>query len=129
MDYHVLILSRFREFHEAGMSTEDEVLHGIRATAGVVTSAALVMVGAFAIFATFGMIDFKMMGIGLAVAVLIDATIVRAVLLPATTKPLGDWNWYLRRWLEWLSRVGHQAPPGRQVPPTTTPEPRIRAHV
>ena len=84
MDYHVLILSRVREFHDAGMSTEDAVAHGIRATAGVVTSAALVMVGAFAIFATLGMIDFKMMGVGLAVAILIDATIVRAVLLPAT---------------------------------------------
>ena len=82
MHYHVLILSRVREFHDAGMSTDDAVAHGIRATAGVVTSAALVMVGAFAIFATLGMIDFKMMGVGLAVAVLIDATIVRAVLLP-----------------------------------------------
>ena len=87
------------------MSTEDAVAHGIRATAGVVTSAALVMVGAFAIFATLGMIDFKMMGVGLAVAVLIDATIVRAVLLPATMKLLGDWNWYLPRWLEWLPRI------------------------
>ena len=117
MDYHVLILSRVREFHDAGMSTEDAVAHGIRATAGVVTSAALVMVGAFAIFATLGMIDFKMMGVGLAVAVLIDATIVRAVLLPATMKLLGDWNWYLPRWLEWLPRLGGGAPspPGSGV--------------
>jgi RND superfamily putative drug exporter len=64
MDYHVLIISRVREFHEAGMSTDDAVAHGIRATASVVTSAALVIVGAFAIFATLGMIDFKMMGVG-----------------------------------------------------------------
>ena len=63
----------------------------------------------FAIFATLGMIDFKMMGVGLAVAVLLDATIVRAVLLPATMKLLGDWNWYLPRWLEWLPRVRTEA--------------------
>ena len=71
----------------------------------------------FAIFATLGMIDFKMMGVGLAVAVLIDATIVRAVLLPATMKLLGDWNWYLPRWLEWLPRLT------REVPAERTPEP------
>ncbi|MEA2282910.1 MAG: hypothetical protein QOK21_3517 [Solirubrobacteraceae bacterium] len=129
MDYHVLILSRVREFHEAGMSTQDAVAHGIRATAGVVTSAALVMVGAFAIFATLGMIDFKMMGVGLAVAVLIDATIVRAVLLPATMKLLGDWNWYLPRWLEWLPRLGHQATPTPTPTATPTPEPQIPARV
>ena len=132
MDYHVLILSRVREFHDAGMSTEDAVAHGIRATAGVVTSAALVMVGAFAIFATLGMIDFKMMGVGLAAAILIDATIVRAVLLPATMKLLGDWNWYLPRWLEWLPRLGRQDPPPPPPTPTPTPatqEPRIPARV
>jgi putative drug exporter of the RND superfamily len=64
-----------------------------------------VMVGVFAIFATLGMIDFKMMGVGLAVAILIDATVVRAVLLPATMKLLGDWNWYLPQWLTWLPRI------------------------
>jgi uncharacterized membrane protein YdfJ with MMPL/SSD domain len=105
MDYHVLILSRVREAHDAGMSTTTAVAYGIRATAGVVTSAAIVMVGVFAIFATLGMVDLKMMGIGLAVAVLLDATIVRAVLLPATMTLLGEWNWYLPRWLEWLPRV------------------------
>jgi RND superfamily putative drug exporter len=129
MDYHVLILSRVREFHEAGMSTEHAVAHGIRATAGVVTSAALVMVGAFAIFATLGMIDFKMMGVGLAVAVLIDATIVRAVLLPATMKLLGDWNWYLPRWLEWLPRLGSQAQPTPTPTPTPAPTPESRSRI
>ena len=68
------------------------------------------MVAVFAIFATLGMLDFKMMGVGLAAAILIDATIVRAVLLPATMKLLGDWNWYLPRWLEWLPRVGLEGP-------------------
>jgi uncharacterized membrane protein YdfJ with MMPL/SSD domain len=73
------------------------------------------------------MVDFKMMGVGLAVAVLIDATIVRAVLLPATMKLLGDWNWYLPRWLEWLPRLGRRDPP--MPTPTPVEEPRIPARV
>jgi RND superfamily putative drug exporter len=105
MDYHVLILSRVREAFDKGERTDQAVATGIKATAGVVTSAAVVMVAVFAIFATLRSLDFKMMGIGLAAAVLIDATIVRAVLLPATMKLLGDWNWYLPSWLEWLPRV------------------------
>ena len=105
MDYHVFILSRVREAHDNGMSTEDAVAHGIKATAGVVTSAAIVMVAVFAIFATLEEITFKMLGVGLAVAVLLDATIVRAVLLPATMKLLGDWNWYLPGWLDWIPRI------------------------
>ena len=72
------------------------------------TSAAIVMVAVFAIFATLSYLDFKMMGVGLATAILVDATIVRAVLLPATMKLLGDWNWYLPRWLEWLPSLGHE---------------------
>jgi uncharacterized membrane protein YdfJ with MMPL/SSD domain len=99
MDYHVFILSRIREAFDRGMSTEDAVAHGIKTTASVVTSAALVMVAVFAIFGTLSFIDMKQMGVGLAAAVLIDATIVRAVLLPAAMKLLGDWNWYLPRGL------------------------------
>jgi uncharacterized membrane protein YdfJ with MMPL/SSD domain len=95
MDYHVLILSRIREDHESGMATGDAVEHAVKATAGVVTSAAVVMVAVFSIFATLGAIEFKQLGVGLAVAVLIDATIVRAVLLPSAMKLLGEWNWYL----------------------------------
>jgi uncharacterized membrane protein YdfJ with MMPL/SSD domain len=90
------------------MTTSDAVEHGISTTAGVVSSAALVMVGAFAVFALMPILDMKEMGIGLAAAVLIDATIVRAVLLPATMKLLGDWNWYLPNWLQWLPRVEHE---------------------
>ncbi len=112
MDYHVLILSRVREAYDSGMPTDQAVAHGIQATASVVTSAAVVMVAVFAIFATLGLIDLKMMGVGLAVAVLIDATIVRAILLPATMTLLGDWNWYLPRWLEWLPRTGPQRSEG-----------------
>jgi uncharacterized membrane protein YdfJ with MMPL/SSD domain len=108
MDYHVFILSRIREAFDRGMKTEDAVAHGIKTTAGTVTSAAIVMVAVFGIFATLSYLDFKMMGVGLATAILVDATLVRAVLLPATMKLLGDWNWYLPRWLEWLPSLGHE---------------------
>ncbi len=107
MDYHVFILSRVREAFDRGMTTEDAVAHGIKSTAGVVTSAALVMFGVFSIFATLQFLFLKQFGVGLAIAVLIDATIVRAVLLPATMKLLGDWNWYLPKWLEWLPHLEH----------------------
>jgi RND superfamily putative drug exporter len=111
MDYHVFILSRIREAYDRGMSTEDAIAHGIKTTAGTVTSAALVMVGVFSIFATLPILDMKEMGIGLATAVLLDATIVRGVLLPASMKLLGDWNWYLPSWLGWLPRLEHHAEP------------------
>ena len=117
MDYHVFILSRIREAFDRGSSTEEAVERGIITTAGVVTSAALVMVGVFAVFALMPILDMKEMGIGLAVAVLIDATIVRAVLLPATMKLLGDWNWYLPSWLEWLPRLEGEGEPAPEAPP------------
>ncbi|MFT3863086.1 MAG: MMPL family transporter [Solirubrobacterales bacterium] len=106
MDYHVFILTRIREAYDRGMSTEAAVAHGLRTTAGVVTSAAAVMVAVFAIFATLSFLDFKEMGVGLAAAILIDATVIRGVLLPATMKLLGERNWYLPAWLEWLPKVG-----------------------
>jgi RND superfamily putative drug exporter len=108
MDYHVFILSRIREAVDRGMRTEDAVTHGIKATAGTVTSAAIVMVAVFGVFATLSSLDFKQMGVGLAVAIAIDATIVRAVLLPATMKLLGTWNWYLPKRLDWLPQVAHE---------------------
>jgi RND superfamily putative drug exporter len=108
MDYHVFILSRVREYYDRGLDTEHAVAQGIKATAGVVTSAAVVMVLVFGVFALMPIIDMKEMGIGLAAAILIDATIVRAVLLPATMKLLGKWNWYLPTWLEWLPRLEHE---------------------
>ena len=120
MDYHVFILSRVRELHDRGMSTDEAVRQGISTTAGTVTSAAAVMVGVFAVFMTLTFLDFKEIGLGLAVAVLIDATIVRGVLLPASMKLLGDWNWYLPSWLEWLPRIGGErdaAPPSRPSAP------------
>ncbi len=108
MDYHVFILSRVREAFDRGMTTEEAVGHGIKTTAGVVTSAALVMVGVFSIFATLSRIEMKQLGVGLAAAILIDATVIRGVLLPATMKLLGDWNWWLPKRLHWLPKVTHE---------------------
>jgi uncharacterized membrane protein YdfJ with MMPL/SSD domain len=108
MDYHVFILSRVREAVDRGMSTENAVAHGIKSTAGVVTSAAVVMVAVFSTFALNSSQDMKQMGVGLAAAILIDATIVRAVLLPATMKLLGRRNWYLPRGLQWLPKFEHE---------------------
>jgi len=111
MDYHVFVLSRVREAYDRGMSTGDAVAHGIKTTAGVVTSAALVMVGVFALFGTLSAVAMQQMGVGLAVAVALDATIVRGVLLPASMKLLGDWNWWLPRQLRWLPEVALEGGP------------------
>ncbi len=120
MDYHVFIISRIRETFDRGASMDDAIAHGIKSTAGVVTSAAIVMVAVFSIFATLSILMFKQFGVGLAAAILIDATIVRGVLLPATMKLLGERNWYLPRWLEWLPRLEHEesatAPEAKPVP-------------
>ena len=112
MDYHVFILRRVREGIDSGMSNDEAVRHGIARTAGVVTSAALVMFGVFSLFGAASELDLKQAGVGLAVAVVLDATIVRAVLLPASMKLLGDANWYLPSWLDWL--------PGAAAPKTPT---------
>ena len=111
MDYHVFILSRIRELVDRGMSTDAAVATGIKSTAGVVTSAAAIMVAVFAVFATLSTVEFKQMGVGLAAAVLIDATIIRGVLLPAVMKLLGDWNWYLPKRLDWLPRIAREPVP------------------
>jgi uncharacterized membrane protein YdfJ with MMPL/SSD domain len=123
MDYHVFILSRVKELHDAGESTENAVRHAITHTAGTVTSAAIIMVAVFGLFATLSEIDVKQMGFGLAVAVLIDATVIRAVLLPAAMKLLGEWNWYLPTWLEWLPTLAPEgaADAAPQAPPVATP--------
>ena len=124
MDYHVFILSRIREAYDRGASTDAAVAHGIKTTAGVITSAALVMVCVFSVFGVLSFMIFKQIGVGLAVAILIDATIVRAILLPASMKLLGDWNWYLPSWLEWLPHLEHGAeaqPVAPPVPPAIEP--------
>src|SRR3954452_15209474 len=120
MDYHVFILSRIRETFDRGANIDDAIAHGIKSSAGVVTSAAIVMVAVFSIFATLSMLFFKQFGVGLATAILLDATIVRAVLLPATMKLLGERNWYLPKWLEWLPGPASDT---AEKPPEATPAP------
>ncbi len=105
MDYHMLLLSRIKEFHDRGFSNEESVSQGIKITAGQITSAAAIMVGVFGAFATSRVLGLQQFGLGLGVAVLIDATVIRVVLLPASMKLLGDWNWYLPSWLGWLPKV------------------------
>jgi RND superfamily putative drug exporter len=99
MDYHVFVVSRVREAVRSGMSTRDAVRFGITTSAGTVTSAAIVMVGVFSIFATLSTIDMKQLGIGLAAAILLDATVIRAVVLPALMTLLGKANWWAPRFL------------------------------
>jgi RND superfamily putative drug exporter len=116
MDYHVFVLSRIREARDGGLTTKAAVAHGIGRTAGVITSAAVVMVAVFALFATLPLISTKELGIGLAAAVLLDATIIRAVLLPAVMAMLGEANWWLPRWLRWLPEMPHGPAPAAPRP-------------
>ena len=109
MDYHVFIVSRIKELVDRGLPTEEAVERGIKTTAGTVTSAAIVMVAVFAIFGGLRELDIKQMGFGLAVAVFIDATLIRGVLVPSTMKVLGKWNWFLPRWLEWLPSLAAES--------------------
>ena len=120
MDYHVFLLSRIKERYDQTGDNTDSVALGVRSTARIITGAALIMVAVFAGFAIGDLVMFQQMGFGLAVAVLLDATVVRSVLVPAGMKLLGDWNWYLPRWLGWLPRVQiERAPavPERKRPP------------
>ena len=118
MDYHVFILSRIKELVDHGVETGKAVEQSICSTAGTVTAAAVVMVAVFGIFAGLRLVEMKEPGFGLAVAVLIDATIVRGVLLPSTMKLLGRWNWYLPRWLNWLPEIRFE----RHEPTAAKPE-------
>jgi uncharacterized membrane protein YdfJ with MMPL/SSD domain len=110
MDYHVFILSRIREGWNRGIGNDAAVEQGIRGSAGVVTAAAIVMVAVFSIFATLSLIDLQQFGVGMAAAVLIDATLIRGVVLPAAMKLLGRWNWYMPRSLQRLPTIGEAAP-------------------
>jgi uncharacterized membrane protein YdfJ with MMPL/SSD domain len=127
MDYHVFILSRVKELHDKGAPTDEAVRLAISRTAGTVTSAAIIMVAVFGLFASLSLIMMQQMGFGLAVAVLIDATVVRAVLLPAAMKLLGEWNWYMPTWLEWLPSLSPEAESERQ-PRGRPPRPAGHAH-
>ncbi|SHM76235.1 MMPL family transporter [Actinacidiphila paucisporea] len=122
MDYHVFVVSRIREARMRGLATKGAIEHGITTTAGVVTSAAVIMVAVFAIFGTLSMQSMKQMGVGLAFAVLIDATVIRGVLLPAVMTLLGDRNWYLPRWMHRLPDLTHDESALPQ-PPAPAPHP------
>jgi RND superfamily putative drug exporter len=115
MDYHVFLLTRIREEYDKTGDNTEAVAYGLRTTAGIITGAALIMVAVFGAFAAGRLFMFQQMGFGLAVAVFIDATIVRTLLVPASMRLLGDWNWYLPRWLQWLPRI--------RVEGAETPEP------
>ncbi|WP_189312200.1 MMPL family transporter [Streptomyces brasiliensis] len=120
MDYHVFVVSRIREARLRGRTTKDAIQHGVVTTAGVVTSAAVIMVAVFAIFGTLSMQSMKQMGVGLAAAVLIDATIIRGVLLPAVMALLGERNWYLPKWLHRLPDLTHDESPEAVAPAPAT---------
>jgi RND superfamily putative drug exporter len=130
MDYHVFILGRIREGHDAGLPTRAAVARGITSSAGTVTSAAVIMVFVFLTFVTLSMTSMKQIGLGLAIAVLLDATVVRAVLVPAVMQLLGEANWYLPRWLRWLPELRHEDTAVRAAVPaprTVDPEPAVLA--
>jgi uncharacterized membrane protein YdfJ with MMPL/SSD domain len=125
MDYHVFILSRVREAYDRGESTNRAIAHGIKSTAGVVTAAATVMVMTFAVFATLSQVAMKELGVGLAAAVLLDATIVRGVLLPSAMALLGERNWYLPKWLGWIPQISHgehPVAPAEHLDPAARPQ-------
>ncbi|MGW6742158.1 MMPL family transporter [Streptomyces sp. NPDC055025] len=107
MDYHVFVVSRIREARDRGLDTSSAIREGIRRTAGAVTGAAAIMVAVFGVFGTLSMQDMQQMGVGLAVAVLLDATLVRMVLLPSVMALLGERNWRTPRGLRWLPELEH----------------------
>ena len=126
MDYHVFILTRIKEARDRGLSTNDAVARGIAITSGTITSAAAIMIAVFAVFVTLELAIIKQLGFGLATAVLIDATIVRSVLLPATMRLLGEWNWWLPPFLRWLPEVtieGEVDDPAPDLPPVAVHSP------
>lgn len=123
MDYHVFLLSRIREEYDKTHDNTEAVAYGLRTTAGIITGAAIIMVVVFTGFASGRLGPLQQMGFGLAVAVFMDATIVRVLLVPAGMRLLGDWNWYLPKWLEWLPKLnveGHEPTLEVSVPDTTT---------
>ena len=133
MDYNVFVVSRITEAHGRGLPARQAVAQGIISTAGVVTSAAVIMVAVFAVFGTLSLQQFKQLSVGLAVAVLLDATVVRGVLLPSVMAVLGERNWYLPRWLSWLPKPSGPAsiagPPDASSPaPPPLPPPVPARH-
>ena len=127
MDYQVFLLSRIKERFDHTGDTREAVAYGVGRTASIITGAAAIMVCVFAGMAGGQLVMFQQMGFGLAVAVLIDATVVRTIIVPAAMELLGDWNWYLPRWLEWLPNVSVEGHVGeRRRRTAATPPPRRR---
>jgi RND superfamily putative drug exporter len=121
MDYHVFLISRIREEYDKTKDNAEAVAFGLRTTGGIITGAAIIMVAVFGGFAAGRLTSLEQMGFGLAVAVFMDATIVRSILVPASMRLLGDRNWYLPSWLEWLPKVdveGHDPALAVDVPDT-----------
>jgi putative drug exporter of the RND superfamily len=115
MDYHVFLLSRIKERFDLTRDNTESVAYGLRTTGGLITGAAVIMVAVFGGFAAGDLVPLQQTGFGLAIAVLIDATLVRSILVPASMKLLGDRNWYLPRWLEWLPNISVETPREKPV--------------
>jgi RND superfamily putative drug exporter len=111
MDYHLFILTRIKEARDRGLESREAVAKGISVTSGTITSAASIMVVVFAVFVTLKFVFIQQLGLGLAVAVFVDATVIRSVLLPASMTVLGDWNWWMPRLLDWIPRVTIEGEP------------------
>ena len=111
MDYHVFLLSRIRERYALTGNTDDAIVHGIAATGRIITGAALIIVVVFAGFAAGQLVMFQQMGFGVAIALLVDATLIRMVVVPAVMAILGRWNWYLPSWLGWLPELHVEGDP------------------
>jgi RND superfamily putative drug exporter len=125
MDYHLFVLTRIKEERDRGASSVEAVARGISATSGTVTSAAAIMVVVFGVFVTLQLMAIRQMGLGLAVAVFMDATIIRSILLPASMKLLGDWNWWLPKFLNWLPHITIEAETEEQPEPAVPLEPEV----
>jgi uncharacterized membrane protein YdfJ with MMPL/SSD domain len=119
MDYHLFILTRIKEARDRGLASREAVAKGISVTSGTITSAASIMVVVFAVFVTLKFVFIQQLGMGLAVAVFIDATVIRSVLLPASMTLLGDWNWWMPRFLDWIPRVTIEGDPDEPMDAAT----------
>lgn len=119
IDYEMFVMSRIKEHYERGLSTDQAIAEGVKGTAAVITNAAAIMVAVALIFAFMRDLGLKQFGFGLAVAILFDATVIRAFVLPTTMKLLGEWNWYLPSWLEWLPHL----PMAEEIEPPPAPAP------
>ena len=122
MDYQVFLLTRIREEYDKSRDNSEAVAYGLRTTGGIITGAAMIMVAVFAAFATGRIAGLQQMGFGLAIAVLLDATVVRSILVPSAMKLLGDRNWYLPGWLQWLPKIDVEGHVEAQKGPVMVPE-------